>query len=58
MSNTNYNGNPYTQQVLDKCRDLPKSSASKHTFPLTIGARTYHTEEQYQEALADFLNGY
>ena len=56
--NTNYNSNPYTQQVLDKGRDLPKASAPKHTFPLTIGSRTYHTEEQYQEALADFLNGY
>ena len=56
--NTNYNSNPYKQQVLDKGRDLPKASAPKRTFPLTIGARTYHTEEQYQEALADFLNGY
>ena len=56
--NTNYNSNPYTQQVLDKCRDLPKASAPKRTFPLTIGARTYHTEAEYQEALADFLNGY
>jgi len=56
--NTNHNSNPYTQQVLDKCRDLPKASAPKRTFPLTIGARTYHTEEQYQQALADFMNGY
>ena len=58
MSNTNYNANPYTQQVLAKGRDLPKASAPKRTFPLTIGARTYHTEEQYQEALANFMNGY
>jgi hypothetical protein len=56
--NTNYNSNPYTQQVLAKGRDLPKASAPKRTFPLTIGARTYHTEEQYQQALADFMNGY
>jgi len=56
--NTNHNANPYKQQVLDKCRDLPKVSAPKRTFPLTIGARTYHTEEQYQEALANFMNGY
>ena len=52
------NSNPYKQQVLDKGRDLPKVSAPNCIFPLTIGARTYHTEEQYQEALADFLNGY
>ena len=56
--NTNYNSNPYTQQVLDKCRDLPKASAPKRTFPLTIGSRHFETEAEYQEALADFLNGY
>jgi hypothetical protein len=56
--NTNYNGNPYKQQILDKCRDLPKASAPKRTFPLTIGYRTFQTEAEYQEALADFLNGY
>ena len=56
--NTNTNANPYKQQVLAKGRDLPKASAQKRTFPLTIGARTYHTEEQYQQALADFMNGY
>jgi len=56
--NTNHNSNPYTQQVLDKGRDLPKASAPNRTFPLTIGCRTYHTEEQYQQALADFLNGF
>ena len=58
MTNTNYNSNPYTQQVLDKGRDLPKASAPKRTFPCTIGLRTFNTEEEYQEALADFLNGY
>ena len=58
MNNTNYNSNPYTQQVLDKGRDLPKASATKRTFPLTIGYRTFETEAEYQEALADFLNGY
>lgn len=56
--NTNTNANPYKQQVIAKGRDLPKASAPKRIFPLTIGARTYHTEEQYQEALADFMNGY
>ena len=58
MTNMNYNSNPYTQQVLDKGRDLPKASASKRTFPCTIGYRTFNTEAEYQEALADFLNGY
>ena len=52
------NSNPYKQQILDKGRDLPTASAPKRVFPLTIGLRTYETEEQYQEALANFLNGY
>jgi hypothetical protein len=50
--------NPYAQQILEKGRDLPTAPAPKRVFPLTIGLRTYETEEQYQEALADFMNGY
>jgi len=50
--------NPYAQQILDKGRDLPTAAAPKRVFPLTIGPRTFETEEEYQEALADFLNGY
>ena len=56
--NTNTNANPYKQQILDKGRDLPKASAPKRTFPLTIGYRTFNTEQEYQDALADFMNGY
>lgn len=33
------------------------ASKVKRTFPCTIGARTFDTEEEYQEALADYLNG-
>lgn len=53
--------NPYVQHVLDKgytVAEARQTRAPKRTFPLTIGARTYQTEEAYQEALADFLNGY
>jgi hypothetical protein len=50
--------NPYAQQILDKGRDLPAAAAPRRVFPLTIGLRTYYSEEHYQEALADFLNGY
>jgi hypothetical protein len=52
--------NPYVQTLLEKgysereCR----RAASKKTFPLTIGYRTFQTQEEYDEALADFLNGY
>jgi len=50
--------NPYAQQILDKGRDLPTTAAPKRVFPLTIGVRTYYSEEHYQEALAEFLNGF
>lgn len=30
--------------------------APKRTFPCTIGLRTFQTEEEYAEALADFMN--
>ena len=53
--------NPYAQHLLQKGyteAETRTSSKSKRTFPCTIGARTFYTEEQYQEALADFLNGY
>ena len=50
--------NPYAQQILAKGRDLPTAPAPKREFPCTIGSRTFETEAEYQEALADFLNGY
>lgn len=30
-------------------------TAPKRTFPLTIGLRTYFSEEEFQKALNDFL---
>ena len=50
--------NPSAQQVLAQGRDLSNAPAPKHEYPRTIGARTFQTEEEYQEALADFMNGY
>ena len=50
--------NPYTAQVIAQGREPSKAPAPKRTFPCTIGARTFETEAAYQEALADFLNGY
>jgi hypothetical protein len=50
--------NPYAQQVLAQGRDLSNAPAPKREYPRTIGSRTFQTEEEYQEALADFLNGY
>ena len=54
----NNTSNPYTAQVIAQGREPSKAPAPKRTFPCTIGARTFETEEQYQEALHDFLNGY
>jgi hypothetical protein len=52
--------NPYVQMLLEKgySEQETRKPASKRTFPCTIGSRTFETEEQYREALADFLNGY
>ena len=50
--------NPYAQQILAKGRDLPTTPAPKAEYPRQIGARTFYTEAEYREALADFLNGY
>lgn len=50
--------NPYVQQLQAQGKEPSKAPAPRRTFPCTIGARTFYTEAQYQEALADFLNGY
>jgi hypothetical protein len=51
--------NPYVAQLIEKGyteQECQSARASKMTFPCTIGSRTFHTEEAYQEALHDFLN--
>jgi len=54
---TRYNPNVYEAQILAKGRDLPTALAPKKQFPCTIGWKTFETQEEYDEALADFLNG-
>lgn len=52
--------NPYVQTLIEKgytVAETRKSRSIKRTFPCTIGARHFSTEEEYNEALADFLNG-
>ena len=55
----NYNVNPYVQTLLEKGYTVAetRTPAPKRTFPYTVGYRTFQTEEEYQEAMADFLNG-
>lgn len=54
--------NPYVQYAVEKGFTAAEARETKRrmtrTFPCTIGARTFETEEQYQEALHDFLNGH
>lgn len=52
--------NPYAAQLIEKGyteQEIRQTRVSKQTFPCTIGLRTYNTEEEYQNALHDFLNG-
>ena len=53
------NSNPYVQTLLEKGYTVAecRTSAPKQQFPLTIYGRTFLTEEDYNEAIADFLNG-
>jgi hypothetical protein len=50
--------NPYAQQIRQQGKEPSKAPAPKVEYPRTIGWRTFHSEEEYKEALADFLNGY
>jgi len=55
--------NPYMAHIMEKGYTEQEirqsmSPAPKKVFPCTIGLRTYNTQEEYDEALADFLNGY
>lgn len=57
-----YNGfmktnNPYVQQILSKGRDYVPTPAKMGEFPKTIHGRVFNTEDEYREAIADFLNG-
>ena len=51
------NNNPYVQQILDKGRDYIPTAAPAKQFPLTMYGRTFKTQAEYDEAIADFLNG-
>ena len=49
--------NPYIAQIYAKGRDYVPTAAPKAEYPRTIYGRTFETEAEYKEALADFLNG-
>jgi hypothetical protein len=52
--------NVYEKQLVQKGYSLSEiraTKAPKREFPCTIGARYFESEAEYNEALADFLNG-
>lgn len=51
--------NPYVSQLIEKgytARECQKPAAKKQ-FPLNIHGRIFETEQEYKDALADFING-
>jgi hypothetical protein len=49
--------NPYVAQILSQGKEPSNAPAPKAEYPRTIYGRTFETEAEYKEALADFLNG-
>lgn len=59
MTNTS---NPYVQNLIEMGYDekdcqMVASAGVKKQFPLNIHGRIYNTQAEYDEALADFING-
>ena len=50
------NNNPYAAYILSKARDLPTAQPCTRQVPDRFANR-FSTYEEYQEAMADFLNG-
>jgi hypothetical protein len=54
--------NPYVQNLIDcgydpaDCYTVASAGLDK-TFPLHIHGRVYNTQQEYDEAIADFING-
>jgi hypothetical protein len=53
---TRYNPNVYEAQILAKGRDLPEPQKFDGKVPARFADR-FATYAEYQEAMADFLNG-
>ena len=52
-----FTSNPYVAQILEKGRDYVPTPAKMGEFPKTVHGRTFETEEEYREAIAEMLNG-
>ena len=54
--------NPYVENLVAMGYDrqdveVASTMFQKKTFPYTIHGRTYNTEEEYNEAIHEFMNG-
>ena len=54
--------NPYVNTLIEMGYDkqdveVTSTMFQKKEFPLTMYGRTYNTEEEYNEAIHDFMNG-
>ena len=61
-TNSMKTNNPYVNTLIEMGYDVADcqtvaSAGLKKTFPLNIHGRVYNTQAEYDEALADFLNG-
>jgi hypothetical protein len=55
--------NPYVQNLIEMGYDAADcytvaSAGLKKTFPLEIHGRVYQTQQEYDDAIADFINGF
>ena len=52
--------NPYALQLIQKgyspAEIMRSAPAPKHSYPRVVGSRVFNTEQEYNDALADFLN--
>ena len=52
--------NPYVQTLLEKGYSVAETQtpAKESTYPRTVGGKVFNSKEEYEEALANFLNGF
>ena len=62
INNTMTTNNPYINNLIEMGYDqqdvqVASTMFQKKTFPYTIYGRTYQTEEEYNAAIHEFMNG-
>ena len=62
INNKTMTNNPYVEQLVQSGydrQDVETASTmfQKKTFPYTIYGRTFETEEEYNDAIHEFMNG-